>query len=72
MSDLPLDVKPKSKITSEEMQRLREDLRQADAHNRIAGLYPSPRGSAIFEAFVRGDIDYEEILPLLHALHRQP
>ncbi len=48
MSDLAVEVKPKSKITSEEMERRREALLQADAHNRIEGQYPSPESSAIF------------------------
>jgi hypothetical protein len=71
MNDLAVEVKPKSKITDVEMQRRREALRQAKAHSRIEGQYPSPEGEAIFEAFVRGDIERDEILPRLHALHRQ-
>jgi hypothetical protein len=59
------------KFTSAEMERRREALRQADAHNRIEGLYPTAEGSAIFEAFICGDIERDEILPRLHALHRQ-
>ena len=70
MSDPAVQVKPKSKITSTEMQRRREALRQADAHNRIEGLYPTAEGFAIFEAFIRGEIERDEILPRLHALHR--
>ena len=71
MSDLAVEVKPKSKITSTEMQRRRDALRQAKAHSRIEGQYPSPEGEAIFEAFIRGDIEQAEILPRLHALHRR-
>ena len=71
MSDLAVEVKPKSKITGAEMERRRETLRQAKAHSRIEGQYPSPEGEAIFEAFIRGDIDRDEILPRLHALHRR-
>ncbi len=71
MSELAVDVKPKGKITSEEMQRRRDTLRQAKAHSRIEGQYPSPEAEAIFEAFVQGDIEQDEILPRLHALHRQ-
>jgi len=70
MSDLAVEVKPKGKITSAEMQRRREALRQADAHNRIEGQYPTAEGSAIFEAFIRGEVERHEILPRLHALHR--
>jgi len=71
MSDLAVGVKPKSKISAAEMQRRREALRNADAHNRIEGQFPSPECDAIFEAFVRGDIEQAEILPRLHALYRQ-
>jgi hypothetical protein len=71
MSDLAVEVKPKSKISAAEMQRRREALRNADAHNRIEGQFPSPECDAIFEAFIRGDIEQAEILPRLHALYRQ-
>jgi hypothetical protein len=71
MSDLAVEVKPKSKITSAEMQRRREALRRAKAHSRIEGQYPTPGGEAIFEAFIRGEIERDEILPRLHALHLQ-
>ena len=70
MSDLAVEAKLKRKITSAEMQRRREALRHAKAHSRIEGQYPSPEGEAIFEAFIRGDIERDEILPRLHALHR--
>jgi len=70
MSDIAVEVRPKSKITSAEMRRRREALRQADAHNRIEGQYPTAEGAGIFEAFIRGEIERDEILPRLHALHR--
>ncbi len=59
-------------ISAEEMERRREAVRQADADNRIEGQFSSPQSAEIFEAFIRGDIDRSEILPRLHALHRQP
>lgn len=61
----------KPKISTAEMERRREALRQADAHNRIEGQFPSPQSTAIFEAFIRGDIERDQILPRLHALHLQ-
>jgi len=60
-----------SKITSAEMQRRREALRRADSHNRLEGQFASAECDAIFEAFVRGEIEQSEILPRLHALYRQ-
>ena len=36
--------------------------------NRIEGQYPSPgRAATIFEAFIRGEIARDEVLPRLHA-----
>lgn len=40
-------VKPKAAISVEEMERRREALRRADAHNRIEGLFPRPETTAI-------------------------
>jgi hypothetical protein len=74
MSDLAVEPiqKAKAKISASEMQRRRDGLRQAKAHSRIEGQYPSPEGEAIFDAFVRGEIECDEMLPRLHALHRRP
>jgi hypothetical protein len=44
-------------------------LRQADASNRIEGLYRNPNGDAVYEAFIRGEIELNEILPRIQALH---
>jgi hypothetical protein len=57
--------KPTTRIGSKEIERRREALRRADAHNRIEGIYRSPEAAAIFEAFVRGDIEVTEIIPRL-------
>ena len=59
----------KPKISAAEMERRREALRQADAHNRIEGQFPTPQSTAIFEAFIRGDIERDQIIPRLNALH---
>jgi len=58
--DLAVEV---SKISNAEMQVRR------DAHNRIDGQFPIPECDAIFEAFVRGDIEQFEFLPPLRALY---
>jgi hypothetical protein len=65
-----LAVEPKPKITAVEMERRREAMRQVAAHNRIEGQFTTPEGSAIFEAFIRGDVERPEILPRLNAIHR--
>lgn len=72
MSDLAVEPKPKTKAktSAAEMQRRREAFRHADAHSRIEGQYPTAEGTAIFEAFIRGEIERDEVLPRLHALHR--
>ncbi len=61
----------KPKISAAETQRRREALRQADAHNRLEGQFPTPESTAIFGAFIRGEIDRDQILPRLNALHLQ-
>jgi hypothetical protein len=48
MSDPVIEVKPKIRITSAEMERRRHALRQAKAHSRIEGKYPTPEGEVIF------------------------
>lgn len=58
-------------IPAEEMERRREALRRADAHNRIEGLFPNPDTQPVYEAFIRGDIELEEILPLVKAIHNR-
>jgi hypothetical protein len=47
MSNLVLEPKPKAKakISAAEEERRREALRQADAHNRIEGKFPSPQAA---------------------------
>ena len=64
--------KPKAKISTEEMERRREALRQADASNRIEGLFPSPAATAIYEEFIRGDIELGDIWPRVQALQPRP
>jgi hypothetical protein len=61
-------VKPKAKISAQEMERRREALRQADASNRIEGLYPSSASTAIYEEFIRGEIEMGDIWPRIQAI----
>jgi Antitoxin VbhA len=51
------------------MERRREALRQAHASNRIEGLYRNPKGDAAYEAFIRGEIELNEIMPRIKALN---
>jgi len=65
-------IEPGAKISTAEMGRRRRALRQADASNRLEGQYRSAASEPIFEAFVRGEIEYEDILPRLKAIHHHP
>jgi hypothetical protein len=61
-------AKPKTSATAAEMERRRKVVRQADANNRLEGVFRDPATDAIVEAFVRGDIDVSEMVPLFKAL----
>lgn len=65
MDDLQLKDRPK--ISAEEMARRREAVRQADANNRIEGIFRQPASNAIVEAFVRGDFGISELVSRLKA-----
>jgi hypothetical protein len=66
-TDTVLAAKPKPEITPAEMARRREALRQADASNRIEGIFRDAESDAVFEAHIRGEIDVTEIVPRLKA-----
>ena len=59
--------RPKARISDAEMERRRKALRQADASNRLEGVFRDPASDAIFEAYVRGEIEATDILPRLNA-----
>ena len=61
----------KPKISPEEMERRREALRRADASNRIEGVYRDPESASVFDAFLRGEIELNQIIPHLKALGPQ-
>ncbi len=63
-----LPTQPKARISVEEMGRRREALRRADAHNRIEGLFPTPESTAIYEQFIRGEIELHDIHTQIEAL----
>lgn len=64
-------TKNKARVSEDEMMRRREAIRWADAHNRIEGLVRSPETDSIYESFVHGEIEFDEILPRLRALHHR-
>ncbi len=61
-------AKPKARISVDEMERRREALRQADASNRLEGLYPNPDATAVYEEFIRGEIELSDVGPRIQAL----
>jgi len=64
-------TKPKAQISAEEMERRREIVRYADAHNRIEGLTRGPETNAVFDAFISGEIELPDMLPRLKAIYPQ-
>ncbi len=65
MDDIAPRVTPK--ISAAEVERRRKIVRQADANNRLEGVYRDPATDEIFDAYVRGDIAAAEMIPLLKA-----
>jgi hypothetical protein len=66
------ETKPETtpNISVVELDRRRDAVRYAASHNRIEGQSLDAESAAIFDAFVRGEIDQAEIRPRLNALHR--
>jgi hypothetical protein len=67
MDDIAITRKPK--ISAGEMERRRRALRQADASNRLEGQFRSSASASVFEAYIQGEIEMDEVLPRLKALH---
>jgi hypothetical protein len=55
----------KLSISAEEVARRREAVRQADANNRIEGIFRHSDSEAIVEGFVHGEFDIAELVPRL-------
>jgi hypothetical protein len=62
---------PEAKISAEEMERRREALRRADSDHRIEGLFRTPESAPIFAAFIGGEIELDEVLLRVKALHHR-
>jgi hypothetical protein len=50
------------------MERRRKTVRQADANNRLEGIYRESATDAVVEAFVRGDIEVTDMVGLFRAM----
>jgi hypothetical protein len=60
-------VRPKAKISEQEMARRRKLVRKADANNRLEGIYRGAETNEIVESFVRGEIEVTELVSLFKA-----
>lgn len=60
----------KPPITAEERERRREAWRQADANNRIEGIFPDAESKAISEAHIEGRIDWPAVIKWIRRLPR--
>ena len=54
-------------ISRAEMARRRKIVRQADANNRLEGVFREPATDVVVDAFVRGDIEVTDMVPLFRA-----
>jgi hypothetical protein len=54
-------------ISAAKMEQRRRIVRQADANNRLEGIFREPTTDAIVEAFMRGEIDVTDMIPLFRA-----
>ena len=56
------------RMSDAEIARRKKALARADAHNRIEGIFPDPASEPVFQAWVRGEIDELDIMPMLKKL----
>jgi flagellar biosynthesis component FlhA len=56
---------PRPKITHEEMERRRRAVEKAAHSSAMEGARRDPRTDHIFDAFVRGDIEISDMIPMI-------
>jgi U3 small nucleolar ribonucleoprotein component len=61
-----VSARPKA-MSATEMERRRRIVRQADANNRLEGICREPATDAVVEAFIRGNIEVTDMVPLFKA-----
>lgn len=49
-------------ISSEEIERRRTHVRVAIAENRLEGIKTSPETQAVYDAYIRGEIDARDLI----------
>ena len=57
------------KTSAAEIQRRREAVSQAAANARLEGQFSSAESEAIFDRFIQGEIDTDELIDELKARH---
>ncbi|WEX12281.1 antitoxin VbhA family protein [Chelativorans sp. AA-79] len=55
-------------LSDAEMKRRREAVYRADRTNALEGAERGPETDAVFDAYIRGEIEAHEIAPRLKAL----
>lgn len=65
-------LRAKVRIVAEEETLRLKAVEQAHANNRIEGIFSGPETKPIFDAYVRGEIEANEIVPRLKLLYKVP
>lgn len=62
-------LKKRAKISQAETERRREIVYRADRSNELEGGYRSPETDAIFEAYIHGEIEVEDLTAKVKAFY---
>ncbi|WP_296710896.1 antitoxin VbhA family protein [Rhodoblastus sp.] len=65
---IPRGAAAEPHMSAEEQARRRHAVEQANAHNRIEGIMPNPGADAIYERWIAGEIDSDEVTRQINAL----
>lgn len=55
-------------ITADEMERRRKMVRSAFRSNAMEGLRPNPACQPVFDAFIAGEIEIDEMMPRVKSI----
>lgn len=66
-----ITTRPRRQRSATELARGREALRQATADAHLKGQFSTPESQKTFEAFVRGEIEFDEFVAHVEARHAQ-
>jgi hypothetical protein len=65
-------LRPKIRLSVQESTLRLKAVEQAYANNRIEGIFSGPETKPIFDAYVRGEIEAQDIVPRLKLLYKVP